>query len=138
MPLLYHKDWYISLIIALFLVLSVLVLQRYFSKLKPLRSPSVIAFLIVFGYLTYDNFGWFRDSSCWICLGAPLMIPGLVIASAIAFVFGKGAWQVIHCTEWEVVMYISSFVFYTLLIFGLTKLVSYIKRRLSTPKTTAA
>ncbi len=111
-------------------VLLLLVLQKRFTKIKPLGIASVISFLHVFTCVTIAKF--FHVSSLW--LHDIALAPGVVIGLTIAILNGASSQSAFHSTEWTIVMHVSSFMFYTGLLFGVFKGVAYLKKKWSKHK----
>ena len=133
-PFYYEKRWYVSLFISLGIIIGLRVLQRHFLKLKLLTRVSVISFFVVFICLTVLDFAhWPNYTTIGEFLCIIVFAPGCAIGLMIAFLFGTGL-RAANCDEWKIVMYVSSFIFYTLLLFGILKGILYLKGRLSKRK----
>lgn len=129
-PFYYEKRWYVSLFISLGIMAGLWILQRHFSKVKLLARVSIVTFFVVLTGLTVLDFAHWPDNTTigeFLCI--IIFAPGCAIGLMIAFLFGTGL-RAANCDEWKIVMYVSSYVFYTLLLFGILKGILYLKNRL--------
>jgi len=133
-PFYYEKRWYVSLFISLGIMAGLWILQRYFRKVKLLAFASVISFIVVLTCLTILDFArWpnYITTGEFLCI--IIFAPGCAIGLMIAFLCGIGL-RADNCDEWKIVMYVSSFIFYILLLFGIFKGILYLKNKLSKRK----
>jgi hypothetical protein len=117
------------LFISFGLTLGMWVLQRFSPKLKFLGFASAISFLMLFIFLKvhwvspYANV--FRHY-----FGIIVLYPGFIISSLLS-----NPWRATHSTDWRIVTFVISFLFNTVLLFGVFRGISYLKKKLSKHKT---
>ena len=109
------------LFISFGLMLGLWVLQRFSPKLKPLGFASVISFLMLLVCLKVHWDSPYMDYFCII-----VMFPGFIITSLLS-----NPWQATHSTDWKVVTFVISFIFNTVLLFGVFRGVSCLKKKWS-------
>jgi hypothetical protein len=118
-----------SLIILLFPVLVLWILARLKSRIRTLFLSSFAAFIIVFACLM----DWWLDGVKFLeKLYMLIAIPGFMIAHLIAAQIDKID-RIAHLSNFEgpfftIVMFFSSFIFYTAIMFAAIKFVSYLKK----------
>jgi zinc transporter ZupT len=98
-----------------------LYLAMFSSRLKPLWYASIISFVIVIGVviIEFQLNDFNRTASAYLDL---ILYPGLLIALPIIYILGVPHGPCSSIEPLYVIIFVSSFIFYTLLIFGIIKL----------------
>lgn len=111
-------------------------LGRHKNQIKLLWIFALVSFVVIFGSMGLQWLGIvdFAGGHWGNLLGFVVWGPGITILSPIASLCGVSGWSMIHGDWWIVSICVSSFIFYTIVLFGVIKIIAYTRMKVSQRK----